>query len=317
MKKFILPAVVISALILGSFCHPYTAMRTQPLVFADSPKTPLELYGRYIYQRENCGRCHMLQDDSTNNKMKSLDGMGKKLYSSWHYLHLKDPASMSALSTMPAFPLLFTTTINQAQLLKLYRQYNSQYRSSDAVAQYKKLQQQAKVIAGDIQKVTVTASLLQQKEIVALIAYLQQIPASAQRRYSDSLWYAAIENKKAAWDRIPLDDAHTTVMQFANSTHADTVAMGALLFKQKSCHICHGQNGGGGVGPNLTDGYWLHGSSSKQIVQTIANGVPDYGMQAFKSQLSPEEIGQLAAYIHSIKDTHPANAKMGQGVKEW
>jgi cytochrome c oxidase cbb3-type subunit 3 len=157
---------------------------------------------------------------------------------------------------------------------------------------------------------------LQQQEIIALIAYLQQIPTGPQRRYNDSLWMSAFKNQAAAWDKAITTDSNR-LMRLAGSTNKDTVVMGARLFNERYCWVCHGRQGEGGAGPNLTDSYWLHGSSSTAIMQVIANGKPDRGMQGFKTQISPEEIGLLTAYINALKNTDPPNAKAPQGNKYW
>jgi cytochrome c oxidase cbb3-type subunit III len=90
------------------------------------------------------------------------------------------------------------------------------------------------------------------------------------------------------------------------------IAEGKQIF-QKSCYMCHGSNGEGGVGPNLTDEYWLHGGSLNDVFKTIKYGVIDKGMQAWEKQFSPTELKNLSSYIKSIKDTKPANAKAPQG----
>ncbi|MGF2411074.1 cbb3-type cytochrome c oxidase subunit II [Ferruginibacter sp.] len=317
IKKYGFSLIALFAIILLSFCLPVNKkQQQQQAFFADTLPTALELYGSYVYQREACSNCHSLLYDSTNNHLISLDGLSNKRFSdSWHYRHIMDPAAMTIDSRMPAFPALFVKKIKNDKLLQLYLQQNNNHRSSDSAILYKKLQQQAATIAQNLQKDGIPNYNLQQKEIVALIAYLQQIPSGPQRRYKDSLWTAAIKNQMAAWDNTPLNDS-STVMRLANSNNKDTIAMGTNLFTTRICFACHGRQGEGGVGPNLTDGYWLHGSSSKQIMLLIANGIPDRGMQAFKSQLTPEEIGQLTAYIRSLKNSNPPNAKLPQGEKE-
>ena len=90
------------------------------------------------------------------------------------------------------------------------------------------------------------------------------------------------------------------------------IAEGKQIF-QKSCYMCHGSNGEGGVGPNLTDEYWLHGGKINDVFKTIKFGVIDKGMQAWEKQFSPAEIKNLASYIKSIKGTKPANGKAPQG----
>jgi cytochrome c oxidase cbb3-type subunit 3 len=99
-----------------------------------------------------------------------------------------------------------------------------------------------------------------------------------------------------------------------NVTLADAagIAAGGKIFKQ-SCVACHGQNGEGGIGPNLTDDYWIHGGSMNNIYHTIKVGYPDKGMQSWESMMSPVQIKELASYVKSLKGTNPANAKAPQG----
>lgn len=93
------------------------------------------------------------------------------------------------------------------------------------------------------------------------------------------------------------------------------IAKGQAIFAQK-CAACHGSSGGsmpGGVGPNLTDAYWLHGGSLKEVFKSIKYGWPEKGMIAWQEQLSPVQIAQIASYIHSIQGSNPAGAKEAQG----
>ena len=72
-------------------------------------------------------------------------------------------------------------------------------------------------------------------------------------------------------------------------------------------------DGGGSVGPNLTDEYWLHGGSIGEIFYVIKVGVPEKGMIGWKSQLRPSDIQTLASYILTLQGTDPPNAKEPQG----
>jgi cytochrome c oxidase cbb3-type subunit 3 len=83
----------------------------------------------------------------------------------------------------------------------------------------------------------------------------------------------------------------------------------------KLCVACHRGDGGGQVGPNLTDEYWLHGGGIKNVFKTITYGVPEKGMVSWKSQLSPKQIQQVASYILSLQGTNPSGAKEPQGDK--
>ena len=93
----------------------------------------------------------------------------------------------------------------------------------------------------------------------------------------------------------------------------------ALLFGQSSynanCLPCHGGAGEGGVGPNLTDKYWLHGGDINAIFKTIKYGVPEKGMIAWKSQLSTSEMHRISSFILTLQGTNPPNAKEAQGER--
>jgi cytochrome c oxidase cbb3-type subunit 3 len=90
------------------------------------------------------------------------------------------------------------------------------------------------------------------------------------------------------------------------------VAAGKELFA-KTCMPCHLEGGQGLVGPNLTDEYWIHGGSLKDIFKTIKYGYPDKGMQSWKTTFSPIQIEELASFIRTLKGTHPPHPKAPQG----
>jgi cytochrome c oxidase cbb3-type subunit 3 len=80
------------------------------------------------------------------------------------------------------------------------------------------------------------------------------------------------------------------------------------------CAVCHQADGGGNVGPNLTDKYWIHGGDIKNLFNTIKYGVPVKGMISWQSQLSPEDIRDVASFILvKLQGTTPANPKEPQG----
>ena len=87
---------------------------------------------------------------------------------------------------------------------------------------------------------------------------------------------------------------------------------GKEIFISK-CSACHGQNGEVGVGPNLTDKYWLHGGDIKSIFKTVKYGVPSKGMISWEAQLVPKEMQQVSSYIYTLEGTDPANPKEPQG----
>lgn len=80
-----------------------------------------------------------------------------------------------------------------------------------------------------------------------------------------------------------------------------------------ACAACHAPDGGGTVGPNLTDPYWLHGGSVNDVFKTIKYGVPEKGMKSWKDDYSPKQIARIASYILSLQGTKPADPKEPQG----
>lgn len=97
-------------------------------------------------------------------------------------------------------------------------------------------------------------------------------------------------------------------------TDATALAGGKSIFIAK-CAACHGQLGEGGVGPNLTDDYWLHGGSISEIFKTVKYGVPAKGMVSWTGILKPEEMQTVASFIMSLHGTNPPNPKAPQGDK--
>lgn len=70
----------------------------------------------------------------------------------------------------------------------------------------------------------------------------------------------------------------------------------------KKCVQCHGQNGEGLIGPNLTDDYWIHGRASLLDIYGVVNqGVLSKGMPEWGKQLPPVEVAKVAAYVGSLR----------------
>lgn len=93
---------------------------------------------------------------------------------------------------------------------------------------------------------------------------------------------------------------------------ADGIASGAKVYAM-NCLACHGNKGQGGVGPNLTDDYWIHGGNIQDVFKSIKYGWVEKGMKSWKDDFSPTQIAQLASFVKSLKGTHPAGAKEKQG----
>jgi cytochrome c oxidase cbb3-type subunit III len=83
---------------------------------------------------------------------------------------------------------------------------------------------------------------------------------------------------------------------------------------KKYCVSCHGQEGGGIVGPNLTDQYWLHGGGIKNVYTTIKMGVPAKGMISWQLVFSPKQIQEIASYVLSLQGSNPIGGKKPDGT---
>ncbi len=83
-----------------------------------------------------------------------------------------------------------------------------------------------------------------------------------------------------------------------------------------TCAPCHRADGGGNIGPNLTDDYWLHGSKPENIFSCVHDGVPGKGMPNWGPQLGEEKVAAVVAYVLTIRGTNVPNGKAPQGEKE-
>ena len=88
--------------------------------------------------------------------------------------------------------------------------------------------------------------------------------------------------------------------------NAQAVQQGHELFVRMNCAGCHGYGAKGGMGPNLTDGYWRYGGVPVSLFKSIYEGRP-HGMPAWNPALPPQEIWKIVAYLQSLGGTYPAN----------
>jgi cytochrome c oxidase cbb3-type subunit 3 len=109
--------------------------------------------------------------------------------------------------------------------------------------------------------------------------------------YNKSMATAKIEvtaYRKA--NAMNVDETNATLME----EQSDLMA-GKALYKN-NCAVCHTENGGGEIGPNLTDNHWVYGNDIKDVYLVIKKGAPK-GMPAHESKFNPIEIQQVASFV--------------------
>lgn len=114
------------------------------------------------------------------------------------------------------------------------------------------------------------------------------------------------EYKKTAKDLVDFETVELL-------TDAGDLSAGKTIF-ETNCVACHKSDGGGGIGPNLTDENWILGGGIKNVFHTISEGGRSgKGMVAWKSMLKPAEIAQVASYVLTFQGTTPAEPKAPEG----
>lgn len=114
------------------------------------------------------------------------------------------------------------------------------------------------------------------------------------------------EYKKNAKDLIDFESV-------TELTDASDLAQGKIVY-ESYCVACHMPDGGGGIGPNLTDEYWILGGGIKNIFHTVSEGGRSgKGMVPWKSTLTPMEMAQVSSYILTFQGTTPAKPKEPEG----
>lgn len=175
-----------------------------PTIASVKPYTPLELQGRDLYIREGCNACHSQMVRPFRSETErygeyskagefvydhpflwgsrrtgpDLHRVGGKYPNLWHYLHMDNPRSMSPGSIMPPYPWLLTQDIDTsttAAKIRAMQTLGVPYPKGYDLAANMILQQQADSIAADLQRNKIPAE--SNKEIIALIAYLQRLGA--------------------------------------------------------------------------------------------------------------------------------------------
>jgi cytochrome c oxidase cbb3-type subunit I/II len=180
----------------------YLVKSNVPTIASVKPYTPLELQGRDLYVREGCYTCHSQMVRPFRSETErygeyskageyvydhpfqwgskrtgpDLHRVGGKFPNLWHYLHMNEPPSMSPGSIMPAYPWLLTQDLDistTAAKIRTMQRLGVPYPAGYDARAVDDLKAQSETIASDLIKAGIPAD--PQKEIIALIAYLQRL----------------------------------------------------------------------------------------------------------------------------------------------
>lgn len=121
---------------------------------------------------------------------------------------------------------------------------------------------------------------------------------------------AELLNSKSASPKEVITADQVTLL-----TDKESLAKGQEIFKNV-CVACHGPQGGGVVGPNLTDEFWLNGGGIKNVFKVIHDGSPrNPTMAAWGKTLDSKDVQKVASYVLSLQGTKPAGGKPAEGDK--
>jgi len=117
----------------------------------------------------------------------------------------------------------------------------------------------------------------------------------------------AIENyKKTAKDLVDINTVELL-------TDLSDLKAGQAIYEM-NCIACHKADGGGSIGPNLTDNNWILGGGIKNVFKTVSEGGRDgKGMIAWKQLLKPAEMAQVSSYVLQFQGTTPVEPKAPEG----
>jgi cytochrome c oxidase cbb3-type subunit 3 len=145
---------------------------------------------------------------------------------------------------------------------------------------------------------------------VLYLGYYHMVPSSVDQAGEFAAQMEQLEADRAAAladAAMQVDESNVTALVDASALEA-----GKNLYMEK-CVSCHLADGGGSIGPNFTDKYWIHGGDIASVFTTIKYGVLEKGMLAWKDDLNPLQIQQVASFVLAFQGTTPAVAKAPQG----
>jgi len=136
--------------------------------------------------------------------------------------------------------------------------------------------------------------------VKAGIAILGVLAASCARDQSSHTSSGTLAAVYTAVGPVPGTGAAAADPPNPVGSDAVVVQAGQRLFQRYNCAGCHGEHGGGGMGPSLRDSTWIYGASNPRIFSSIAEGRA-HGMPAWGARIPEQQIWELVAYIRSLR----------------
>lgn len=109
-------------------------------------------------------------------------------------------------------------------------------------------------------------------------------------------------------ESLPMSDD----VLLALAKDSDKVKAGQEVYAT-TCAACHGADGQGVIGPNLTDRFWLHGGKATDIHHVVAAGVLEKGRPSWDKTLGAERVRNVTAYLLTLKGKNIPGGKAPQG----
>ncbi len=148
--------------------------------------------------------------------------------------------------------------------------------------------------------------------LIFSIFYLLHFHVLGTGRSQFDEYSAEMEIARLDMQRLMESGAFITEENVTALTDPESIAAGKERFN-KDCSPCHGMNGEGTIGPNLTDNYWIHGGKVGNLFHVVKVGVPEKGMVAWGQQLNPKQMQEVVSYILTLNNTNPPNGKIPEG----